>query len=80
MKKLISGILFSALAIAFLSSCEPSDCLCKYYDENDQLLGYDSWDGSDMSASDCANMESDNTVEVNGDEVVASNVSCSTSW
>lgn len=80
MKKLISGILFSALAIAFFSSCESSDCLCKYYDENDQLLGYDSWDGSDMNANDCARMENDNTVEVNGNEVVASNVSCSTSW
>ena len=80
MKKLLSFIVLSTLAIVFLSSCEPSDCLCKYYDENDQLLGYDSWDGSEMSASDCASMESDNTVELNGDEVVASNVSCSTSW
>ena len=44
MKKIFSTIVFSVWAVAFLSSCEPSDCLCKYYDENDQLLGYDSWD------------------------------------
>lgn len=80
MKKILTIIGATAFSLALFCSCESSDCLCKYYDENDQLLGYDSWDGSEMSASDCASMESDNTVELNGDEVVASNVSCSTSW
>lgn len=80
MKKILTIIGATAFSLALFCSCESSDCLCKYYDENDQLLGYDSWDGSEMNASDCASMESDNTVEVNGNEVVASNVSCSTSW
>ena len=80
MKKILTIIGATAFSLALFCSCESSACLCKYYDENDQLLGYDSWDGSEMSASDCASMESDNTVEVNGNEVVASNVSCSTSW
>lgn len=80
MKKILTIIGATAFSLALFCSCESSDCLCKYYDENDQLLGYDSWDGTDMNASDCASKESDNTVELNGDEVVASNVSCSTSW
>ena len=80
MKKILTIIGATAFSLALFCSCESSDCLCKYYDENDQLLGYDSWDGTDMNSSDCASKESDNTVEVNGNEVVASNVSCSTSW
>ena len=69
MKKILTIIGAAVFSLALFSSCEQSDC-----------LGYDSWDGSDMNANDCARMENDNTVEVNGNEVVASNVSCSTSW
>ncbi len=80
MKKLFS-VAAVALLLAFVfGACEHSDCLCKYYSGNDELIGYDSWDGAEVNATECANMENDNTVEVNGDEVVAANVACSTSW
>lgn len=79
MKKLFLAIAFLT-AIVALSSCEQSDCLCKYYDENEQLIGYDSWDGESVSSSECASFENDNTIEINGDDVVASSVYCSTSW
>lgn len=79
MKKILSFIAIAAVILA-LSSCERSDCLCKYYDENNQILGYDSWDGDQVSNEQCALFQNDNTVEVNGDDVVASSVHCSTSW
>lgn len=79
MKKLFSVTILVAAAL-MLASCEHSDCLCKYYNENEQLIGYDSWDGTEVTASQCQTFENDNTVEVNGTDVVASSVSCSTSW
>ena len=69
-----------AVGIFVLASCERADCLCKYYDENNQILGYDSWDGDQVSSEQCVLFQNDSTVEVNGNDVVASSVSCSTSW
>ncbi len=79
MKKITFLCASIGLVFAF-AACEKSDCLCKYYNENEQVIGYDSWDGNDVSANQCQLFESDTTVEVNGTDVIASSVSCSTSW
>lgn len=81
MKKIFSGIGAVLCCALIFSSCEQSDCLCKYYNDDDAVIGYDSWDGSEVSATACADMEDDLVVEdVNGNDIVADHVACSTSW
>lgn len=79
MKKIFSLLAATALCIACFTSCEQNDCLCKYYNDN-EVVGYDTWDGSEVSASECANMENSNEVESNADELGANDVACSISW
>lgn len=79
MKKLFSFLAVVALFAVCFTSCEQSDCLCKYYNDN-QVVGYDTWDGSEVSASECAGMENSDEVENNADELGANDVACSFSW
>lgn len=69
-----------AAAIMLAASCEHSDCVCRYYDQNGTAVAQEDWDGNQVSASQCQAMENNNVVEVDNQTIVASNVSCSTEW
>lgn len=78
MKKLF---FLATVAIAMMAaSCEHSDCVCRYYDKNGTTVAQEDWDGSQISASQCEEMENNKVVEVDNQTVIASNVSCSTEW
>ena len=79
MKKLL---LVSCIATALMmaASCEHSDCVCRYYDKNGTTVAQEDWDGSQISASQCEEMENNKVVEVDNQTVIATNVSCSTEW
>lgn len=79
MKKLffLTAIVATMVLVA---SCEHSDCVCRYYDQNGTYVAQEDWDGSQVSATQCQAMENNNVVEVDNQTIVASNVSCSTEW
>lgn len=78
MKKIASFVaLFTFVGFLF-SSCN-KDCVCKYYDSNNELLATDVFDGDELNTTDCANYNDLNT-EVNNQVVMASYVSCSSGW
>lgn len=79
MKKLLL-LLGITISVMLISSCEHSDCVCRYYDQNGTAVAQEDWDGSQVSASQCQAMENNNIVEVDNQPIVASNVSCSTEW
>lgn len=79
MKKILFLSCFVA-TMMLAASCEHSDCVCRYYDQNGTAVAQEDWDGSQVSASQCEAMENNNVVEVDNQTVVASNVSCSTEW
>ena len=79
MKKLllVTGI---AAAMILAASCEHSDCVCRYYDQNGTYVAEENWDGDQVSGSQCQLMENNNIVEVDNETVIASSVSCSNEW
>ena len=79
MKKLI---LLSCIAAAIMlaASCENSDCVCRYYDQNGAYMAEENWDGDQVSGAQCQQMENNTTVEVDDQTVVASSVSCTNEW
>lgn len=79
MKRIFTLAAAIAFCAALFTACEQNDCLCKYYNDN-QVVGYDTWDGSEVSASECASMENSSVVESNADELGANDVACSVSW
>ena len=78
MKKLL---LLSGIAVAMLAaSCEHSDCVCRYYDQNGTYVAEENWDGSQVSNAQCQAMENNTSVEVDDQTIIASSVSCSNEW
>lgn len=80
MKKILSLTAVAALAIGMFSACEKSDCLCKYYDASNTEVARESWDGEDVNSSECEDLESNKSVEVDDQVIAASTVSCSQEW
>ena len=79
MKKLllVTGI---AAAMILAASCEHSDCVCRYYDQNGAYVAEESWDGNQVSGSQCQLMENTPVVEVDNETIIASSVSCTNEW
>ncbi len=78
--KSVKRILFFIGAIIVFNACEQSDCVCRYYDENNKYVGQESWDGTQVNASQCKAMENSTEVEVESGTVKASSVNCNVEW
>ena len=69
-----------AVSMMLAASCEHSDCVCRYYDQNGTYMAEENWDGDQVSGAQCQLMENNTTVEVDNETIVASSVSCSNEW
>ena len=74
---IFSFFLLLTIMLAF-SSCN-KDCICRYYDNNNSLLNTEVYDGDEVSATKCADMDGEENVpvEVHDNMINASYVSCS---
>lgn len=67
-----------ALTMLCFNACESSDCVCTYYDENNNVLANESWDGDVVGS--CSELEQITSIEEDNQIIVASSVSCRESW